>query len=386
MEKRAGGYHMDKTGLPTTIQEYVAGQEKYLDTIRGCLIGGAAGDALGYPVEFLDYDAILKEYGPEGIRSYRLDPSTEKALVSDDTQMSLFTANGLLVGQTRGILRGISAQPRYYVYLAYLDWLETQRGIEHGERITWISKLPELWNCRAPGATCLDALSSGEQGSTEHRINHSKGCGGVMRVAPVGLFMRFQEDKTVDMEGAEIAALTHSHSLGFMPAAFLTHVLKKIVEHEDRANLSEVISVAEEMIRELFPERKHLGAFCDLIEKAVLLSKNQAKDEENIPMIGSGWCGDEALAIALYCALRHENDFSGAITAAVNHSGDSDSTGAITGNIVGALVGYEAIDEKWKKDLELRDTILEMSEDLCYGCLMKENDDFRDESWLSKYA
>ena len=72
---------MDKTGLPTTIQEYVAGQEKYLDTIRGCLIGGAAGDALGYPVEFLDYDAIIKKYGPEGIRSYHLDPSTGKALV-----------------------------------------------------------------------------------------------------------------------------------------------------------------------------------------------------------------------------------------------------------------------------------------------------------------
>ena len=49
-------------------------------------------------------------------------------------------------------------------------------------------------------------------------------------------------------------------------------------------------------------------------------------------------------------------------------------------------MGYEAIDDMWKKDLELRDTILEIAEDLCYGCLMKENDDFRDESWLSKYA
>ncbi|MBR5057195.1 MAG: ADP-ribosylglycohydrolase family protein, partial [Clostridiales bacterium] len=86
------------------------------------------------------------------------------------------------------------------------------------------------------------------------------------------------------------------------------------------------------------------------------------------------------------CALRHSDDFSSAIIAAVNHSGDSDSTGSITGNIVGALLGYDAIDEKWKKDLELKDTILEIADDLCYGCLMGEDATYTDEAWLEKYA
>lgn len=377
---------MDKTNLPEDISNAVCEREKYLDRIRGCIFGGACGDALGYPVEFKQYEDILEKYGSSGISSYSIDPATGLALFSDDTQMSLFTANGLLYGQTRSALSGISSQPRYYVYLAYLDWLETQRGGDHEERICWLSDVKELWSCRAPGATCLDALSSGEQGSTEHRINHSKGCGGVMRIAPVGIALRDSEDAVADMEGAEIAALTHSHSLGFMPAAFLTHVIKHIVSETSEVDLLSLIQDASDMIRTLFPARKHLGVFMDLIDKAVLLSSNNRPDIENISSIGSGWCGDEALAIAVYCSLKYQNDFSSAIVAAVNHSGDSDSTGALTGNIVGALCGYEAIDPKWKENLELKDTILEMADDLCYGCLMEADSEYKDEVWLDKYV
>ena len=377
---------MDKSKLPEHLSAIVSDREKSLDRIRGCLIGGAAGDALGYKVEFVSYDEIIKAYGPSGITSYAIDPSSGKALFSDDTQMSLFTADGLLCAQTRVALQKISSPSRYYVYLAYLDWLETQRGDAHGERISWLLDVKELWSCRAPGATCLDALSSGEQGSTERRINHSKGCGGVMRVAPVGIALRDLDDRSADIEGAEIAALTHSHSLGFMPAAFLTHVIKNIVSSQEKPVLREVVRDAREMIRNIFSERKHLGAFIELIDRAVALSCNQDKDEDNISRIGAGWCGDEALAIAIYCALRHSDDFSSAIIAAVNHSGDSDSTGSITGNIVGALLGYDAIDEKWKKDLELKDTILEIADDLCYGCLMGEDATYTDEAWLEKYA
>ena len=207
-----------------------------------------------------------------------------------------------------------------------------------------------------------------------------------MRVAPVGIGLRFQDDRTADIEGAEIAALTHSHSLGFMPAAFLTHVIKHLVSDDDPIDLLGVIHDASDMIRSIYPARKHLGVFMDLIDKAVLLSSNNSSDIENITSIGSGWCGDEALAIAVYCALKYQNDFSAAITAAVNHSGDSDSTGALTGNIVGALCGYEAIDPKWKDDLELKNTILEISDDLCYGCLMDGNGEYKDEIWLDKYV
>ena len=100
----------------------------YQDKIRGCLFGGAVGDALGYPVEFLPYHRIQQKYGPKGIRQYALDPATGLALISDDTQMSLFTANGIICRDTRGHMHGIAGAPSDYVYAAYQDWLCTQTG------------------------------------------------------------------------------------------------------------------------------------------------------------------------------------------------------------------------------------------------------------------
>ena len=93
-------------------------RSKYLDKVRGCMFGGAIGDALGYTVEFSSEQEIFSKYGAAGITEYELDHHTGKALISDDTQMSLFTANGLLFGDTRGKLRGIRTEPRHYVVKA----------------------------------------------------------------------------------------------------------------------------------------------------------------------------------------------------------------------------------------------------------------------------
>ena len=76
-----------------------------IDRFRGSLIGGAAGDALGYEVEFWSEEKTFSRYGKPGITEYELHNG--KALISDDTQMTLFTATGLLIGTTRGMTRGV---------------------------------------------------------------------------------------------------------------------------------------------------------------------------------------------------------------------------------------------------------------------------------------
>lgn len=123
----------------------------------------------------------------------------------------------------------------------------------------------------------------------------------------------------------------------------------------------------------------------NVIDLAVRLSENTEKDLDNIHQIGEGWVAEETLGIAVYCALRHQDNFSAGITASVNHQGDSDSTGAVTGNILGALLGYHAIDEKWKTNLELADVILEIADDLCHGCQMSEYSSYKDSNWIRKY-
>ena len=90
--------------------------------------------------------------------------------------------------------------------------------------------------------------------------------------------------------------------------------------------------------------------------------------------------------IAIYAALRYENDFDKAIIAAVNHNGDSDSTGSICGNILGAKSGLEGIASRWIENLELKETILEIGQDICDHCHMKRDGDYEDPVWLRKYV
>jgi len=371
-------------------------KEVNLDPIRGCLFGGAVGDALGYAVEFIEDYAIFERYGAEGITEYALDKVTGKALISDDTQMTLFTANGLLVGDTRGCMRGIQGWPRGYVAMAYQDWLYTQTGsyenrAERGyNQRSWLCDVPNLYARRAPGNTCLSALSEAARaGHVDDYIanprNDSKGCGGVMRVTPLALNYQMAID-TLDMEAAQIAAITHGHSLGYMPAAVLCHIINRIIfPGEKKMTLREIVIEAKKTAEKLFEGDKHLKELTDIVDRAIVLSENEFDDLENIRALGQGWVAEETLAIAIYCSLRYENDFSKGIIAAVNHSGDSDSTGAVTGNILGALIGYDAIEDKWKKNLECADIIIEMADDICHGCQMSEYSSYHDASWALKY-
>lgn len=387
------------------VLEKIKKTEVYLDKIRGSLIGGAAGDALGYPVEFHSESSIFARYGKKGIQEYALDPSSGKALISDDTQMTLFTANGILVADTRISLHGIGGDSHFCIANAYQDWLRTQEiSFEesrkrqkrypkgHLSSFSWLSDVPELYSRRAPGNTCLAALRQQRSGKgfsgdfLDHPQNDSKGCGGIMRVAPIALEAHpYCQMESIDREAAEIAAITHGHSLGYMPAAVLVHIINKLVYTKKEQTLKEIVLEARDTVAEVFAGDAHLKELTEIIDKAVALSENKESDLYNIHQLGEGWVAEETLAIAIYCSLRYQDDFSAGIIAAVNHKGDSDSTGAVTGNILGALVGYEAIDEKWKKDLELADVILEMADDLCHGCQMSEYGKYRDPDWIRKY-
>ena len=138
-------------------------------------------------------------------------------IISDDTQMTLFTANGLIWRETRGSLRGIAPLPTDAVYEAYLDWLDTQNNTNnHSIKISWIKNIKELNIARAPGNTCISALSSGKKGTIKEPINDSKGCGGIMRVAPIGLYMNNSEN--AGRFAAEVSAITHGHPLGNIPS------------------------------------------------------------------------------------------------------------------------------------------------------------------------
>lgn len=360
-------------------------RNRQLDKIRGSLVGGAVGDALGYPVEFIcSYEGIQKRYGENGIT--RLDttlwwlPDEEKsgkAWISDDTQMTLFTACGLLNAKAQG------KAPKYAICEAYLEWYYTQVGRKSSRhKDCWIGDVPELNNRRAPGNTCMTALQDILRGKDPY--NNSKGCGGIMRTAPVALYGAVWRDtpegeplegrisniKDVDMLAADAAEITHQHPLGWLSSALEAHVIYRIMQKDCPTvdDFKAYLSEGYDMLLSLYPnEGAGITQLRALTYKALGLVGSSASDVDNIEAIGEGWVAEETLAIAVYCAVKYFDNFEKAIIASVNHKGDSDSTGAVTGNILGAVAGYDAIPEFFKTDLELHDVILHVADDLWRG-------------------
>ena len=383
------------------------------DCIRGSMMAGAAGDALGYPVEFMGRQSILNRYGDKGITMFELD-SSGKALVSDDTQMTLFTANGMLMGITRGCMRGIGGAPEDYVDGAYVDWYYTQTGIKEQQagdmdfHFTWLRDLPELAHRRAPGTTCMRACAS--LLNHDKPKNNSKGCGGIMRVAPMGLLdaafrsrngWGLYDTGRLAEAGAKIARTTHLHPLGYLPASLLTLLLSRIVPltpEQVKASIHEIIDDCLEVMMKMDSNNSDKEFLKSLTMKAVDLAQSDLPDSYAISLLGEGWTAEEAWAISLYCALRHIDSMKDAIIAAVNHDGDSDSTGSITGNIMGAIYGYDAIREQrlfcperlsFEATLELHNIILALADDLYGGCIISEYDTIdtpEKKQWYARYC
>jgi ADP-ribosylglycohydrolase len=327
----------------------------------GCLLGGAVGDALGAPVEFMRREDILRRFGPKGITAYT-PAYGGLGKITDDTQMTLFTAEGLLRAWVRGCQKGISTYSGITAH-AYLRWLQTQ-GFEPDHNLTlgadeqgWLFQQRELHSRRAPGNTCLSALREMTSlGEPAH--NNSKGCGGVMRVAPVGLFalrLEMAPEETFRL-GTELAALTHGHPTGSLTGGVLAVLIRRLA---GGATLLDGLSTAKACLRTHSHHEETLSA----VELAEQLATSGPAHEECIARLGEGWVAEEALAISIYCALV-ARDFRQGIILAVNHDGDSDSTGAVTGNLLGAMFGVEAIPAEWLEPLELRTVITELADDL----------------------
>lgn len=336
------------------------------DTVRakflGSLLGGAVGDALGAPVEFMSLEHIREKFGRDGIRDF-VPAYGRLGAITDDTQMTLFTAEGLIRGWVRGQTRGIVSYPSVVAH-AYLRWLLTQRGTSSCKLIPdsegWLYGVPELHHQRAPGITCVGALCDMKSFGSVAR-NNSKGCGGVMRVAPVGLFawhwrhMEEPHDEAFDL-ASNLAALTHGHPTGQLAAgAFAVIVLGLACG----GSLDQALNAAIGCLKRRPKHEETLSA----LEQARTLANSKLPVADAIAELGAGWIAEEALAIAVYCALVAET-FEEGVVYAVNHSGDSDSTGAIAGNLLGAKYGIEAIPEHWLNRPELKEVISELANDL----------------------
>ena len=343
----------------------------YKNKIKGCMMASAIGDALGYEVEFDKEPAIFKRFGPLGIQDYVLHNGY--SLVSDDTQMSMFSANAMIVASNKQEdVMEVLKKAYYYWYLTQVldyDKLEDPQTLE---KDFYLMNDRRLYQNRAPGITCMDACSAGCKGSFENLINHSKGCGGIMRIAPIACAYDLTIDsKEVAMLCAKASALTHTHELGYLPSAYLGYMLHQLI-HSNQS-IEALHKQCKEVLQTLFPKAIHLNELLEITDLAIELSHQNLNDLDAIHQLKEGWVAEETLAIALYCANKYSDDFTKAITTAVNHNGDSDSTGAVCGNILGAYLGYDKIPSKYIESLEMKDLLERLIHELCLIC--RKNDE-----------
>jgi ADP-ribosylglycohydrolase len=330
-----------------------------LPFFAGCFLGGAVGDALGASMLFA---RIMGEsFGEEGIPDYV--PTKEgKRLgeITAHTQMTLFTADGLIRARKRA-LSGDSGNEVLDIYYAYLRWMDTQdessvpldsdtKDVWDG----WLITLPELHAIRSPSKITIPTLRTGKKGEIGTPITNNKGSSAVVRTAPVGLTKSMLSHDPFTL-GGMVNALTHGHPTGVHAAGFFAETISNIVAG---ATLEQAISSAITILR----NQPNHEECIDAVETAVKRAHNEQATAENVESFGLGWDADDALAISLFCALKAES-FEHGVTLAVNHRGDREATGAMTGSLLGILMGKEAIPSRWLEPLELRAEIEELTRD-----------------------
>jgi ADP-ribosylglycohydrolase len=332
-----------------------AQQQDFRSRVRGCLLGGAIGDALGAGVEFDSLEAIRQAHGQDGVTDYVV-AFGRRGAVTDDTQMTLFTAEGLIRAQVR---RDSGAwHPPTDIHRAYLRWAATQHDWGPDERrkdTGWLAREEWLYSRRAPGRACLSGLGDDVMGTLAKPKNpDSKGCGTVMRSAPFGLLVGW-EPQLVFQLAIECAAQTHGHPTGTLAAGAFAVIVHGLTRGEglDAAVQRALGSLSA------YPGHEETT---DALQRALGAVRQGLPTATRVESLGEGWTAEEALAIGVYCALVAE-DVRHGLLLAVNHSGDSDSTGSICGNLLGVQHGETALPPAWVAEVEGRATILQLADD-----------------------
>ena len=353
---------------------------------RGCLLGMAVGDAMGYPVDPLKLSEIRDNYGPNGLLGY--DLVNGYADVTSYTQLAAFTCNGLLFGLTRGQMTGKMAPFIRYVALACREWAASQRPWGRPSRTyCWLLRHPELCRRHCMDTRMLDTLSRDSFGTLETPVNSYSTPASLSCAIGVGLFAH--EDRMgqeeLDRLGAETVALTHGSPTAFLAGAMLTHVISRLIRQPRLALEALFLEAADAVTEQFGHQYSQAYELATLVRHAVSYAGNPDLNQVEIMERLGCETASQVMAGAVYAVLSSGEDFDAAMIAAVNHSGRSAAVGAVVGAILGLRLGEEALPDFYIECLEPGELLRELADDLSTGCPMEQGNRLFDLDWDYKY-
>ncbi|WP_326811373.1 ADP-ribosylglycohydrolase family protein [Streptomyces scopuliridis] len=332
-----------------------AEQQDFRSRVRGCLLGGAIGDALGAGVSALTLDEIRAAHGEGAVNDF-VPAFGRRGAVSAATQLTLFTVDGLIRAQVR---RDTGAwHPPTDVHRAHLRWAATQRDWGPDLRRKdggWLAQEEWLYARRDPTISCLTGLGDTTMGTLDKPKNTiARDSGALVRSAPFGLLVGW-EPQLVCQLAVECAVQTHGS-----PGAYLSAGAFAVIVHA-LARGETLDAGVQRALAQLTPRPGHQPV-SDALQQALGAVRQGIPGPERIAALGEGRTAESALGVAVYCALVAE-DIRQGLRLAVNHDGPSAATGTLCGALLGALHGETALPPAWLAELEGRPTLLEIADD-----------------------
>lgn len=346
---------------------------------RGCLLGMAIGDAMGFTIDGQSWEQIQANYGPNGLLGFDLQMS-EYAPVSSHTQVAAFLCNGLLIALTRA-----GGDYTRWGKLALQEWNRSQQFYRDPEQSRcFVAKYPMFHQRNCRDARMLETLRVSDFGTMDTPANRNNAPGAITAGIAAGLY--FQpgriEPERVGTLAAELIALTHGNPEAFLSGVVLAYAIAGILqepEHPLEMQFRQAIAVMEGQFKRRFGEAEDIGL---QLRRAIgLFRSGTVEPREGMEQLE---CLDatQCLAGAIFACLTSPEDFDGAITTAVNHSGMSAATGAIAGAVMGAKLGADALPDFYLESLECTEVLSVLADDLTCGTPAMG---LFDDTWDHKY-
>ncbi len=304
----------------------------FKDRYEGCMLGLAIGDAVGAATEFLTFEEIRNRWPPNGVESYHPFRGLRPGSYTDDTEMSIAVAQGLLNAKDHGTNSIMESMTQ-----SFIEWMSNTNS------------------SRSPGSTCMlgvQHLRSGIHWS-ESGMNDSKGCGTAMRSAPIGLAYPHALDALTNIS-SRISKMTHGHACATAGSFATAFLVARSLDGTKTENL------LDDLIKHSFRISEEFAEHMRRIPEALDMEEPQEAHSH----LGKGWVAEEAVAGAIYANIKHPDSFRACILEAANSGGDTDSKACIAGAIAGARLGKDAIPSGWIEAIENRDLLLRLASQL----------------------